>query len=397
MSKRSVASLLIITRDRVQYRAQAQAPSKTAPMIPVRPRFDRSAVKFFIALFFFQCSAVSLGSDEIEASPIHLNDGSVIVGTIRGYEDDHLIIDTAFASGLKVAATLIAEANQPIPAELLLDDQRLVTVPELIVSSGQLSLGSEVVPIDTIAMMDPEDWQKGEGYQWQGSAGAALAFNRGNTISDQLDITADSQFESTRDRITVRGKIERDDTVKLVQTLDEQGQTQIEKQSSLTADRWEIIGKYDYFLSDPKDYLGLNASVEADALADIRLRTYLGPYFGRQLFDNPWGTLDGEIGAVYVDTDFRIADDTTYPGLNWNLTGESEALGFDSRLYLTHVGILNLQQSDQPILNTTIGLSFPFVLGLEAAAEMVVNYDGGAAAGTDKVDQAYKLRFGYSW
>ncbi len=366
-------------------------------MITIRTRFDRSLVHFIIVLYMFLCSATSFSRDDTVPSPIHLTDGSILVGTIRGYEEDHLIIDTAFASGLKVDATLIAEANQPIEAELLLDDQRVVTVPEMVVSSGQLSLGGEVIPIDAIAMMDPEDWQKGEGYQWQGSAGAALAFNRGNTISDQLDITADSQFESIRDRVTVRGKIERDDTVKLVQTIDEQGQTQIEQQSSLTADRWEIIGKYDYFLSDPKDYLGLNASVEADALADIRLRTYLGPYFGRQLFDNHWGSLDGEIGAVYVDTDFRIADDTTYPGLNWNLTGESDALGFDSRLYLTHVGILNLQHSNQPILNTTIGLSFPFVLGLEAATELIVNYDGGAAAGTDKVDQAYKFRFGYSW
>ena len=35
--------------------------------------------------------------------------------------------------------------------------------------------------------------------------------------------------------------------------------------------------------------------------------------------------------------------------------------------------------------------------GLEAAAEILLEYDSGAVAGVDTLDETYWLRFGYSW
>ena len=80
----------------------------------------------------------------------------------------------------------------------------------------------------------------------------------------------------------------------------------------------------------------------------------------------------------------------TLPGRAWCWEG-------DSRLYLTHVGILNISDDNSLILDTTVGLGFPFFFGLEAAAEFSIDYDGAAAAGKDAVDQSYNLRVGYSW
>jgi hypothetical protein len=127
------------------------------------------------------------------------------------------------------------------------------------------------------------------------------------------------------------------------------------------------------------------------------LRSYIGPYYGRKLFNGSWGKLDGELGFVRVDTDFYNADDTEYYGANWNFTGESMVLGGDSRLYLTHVGILNISDDNSVILDTTVGFGFPFFFGLEAAAEFSIDYDGAAAVGKESVDQSYNLRVGYSW
>jgi hypothetical protein len=98
-----------------------------------------------------------------------------------------------------------------------------------------------------------------------------------------------------------------------------------------------------------------------------------------------------------VDTDFFNAQDTEYLGANWNVTGESEILGGDSKVYLTHVGILNVSDDNSVILDTTIGFGFPFFFGFEAAAEFTVDYDGAAAAGKKAIDQSYNLRVGYSW
>jgi putative salt-induced outer membrane protein YdiY len=165
-----------------------------------------------------------------------------------------------------------------------------------------------------------------------------------------------------------------------------------------SADNWQVVTKYDYYLEDwSNHYLGVNASVEADKFTDIRLRSYLGPYYGRKLFDGAWGKLDSELGFVWVDTDFFDADDTEYLAANWNITGESEILGGDSKIYLTHVGILNVSDDNSLILDTTVGFGFPFFFGLEAAAEFRLDYDGAAAAGKESIDQSYNLRVGYRW
>ena len=114
-----------------------------------------------------------------------------------------------------------------------------------------------------------------------------------------------------------------------------------------------MVSKYDYYLEDwTNHYLGVNASVEADAFADIRLRSYLGPYYGRKLLDGAAGKLDGELGFVWIATDFLDAEDTEYLGANWNITGESAVLGGDSRVYLTHVGILHTYSAPARVAQT---------------------------------------------
>ena len=53
----------------------------------------------------------------------------------------------------------------------------------------------------------------GQGYAWEGLASAAFTFARGNTDSDQLDVAVNTQFDSTRDRITLRANVEQDTSV----------------------------------------------------------------------------------------------------------------------------------------------------------------------------------------
>jgi hypothetical protein len=61
------------------------------------------------------------------------------------------------------------------------------------------------------------------------------------------------------------------------------------------------------------------------------------------------------------------------------------------------VGLWNLKDTEDLILNTTFGLSFPLLGSLEAAAEILLEYDSGAVEDVEELDQTYKLRIGYSW
>jgi hypothetical protein len=42
-------------------------------------------------------------------------------------------------------------------------------------------------------------------------------------------------------------------------------------------------------------------------------------------------------------------------------------------------------------------LAFPLLWSLEAAAEVLFEYDSGAVEGVDENDETYKFRIGYSW
>lgn len=337
----------------------------------------------------------------LNQSRVFLEDGSVIVADITDYRGDEITLKTSFNTSLKISTRFITDIEAPerdlAVSTLLLKDGRRAKAAPFMVTSGLVALASgELIKLSEVDKLNPEAWEMGKGYSWHGLASAALTVARGNTDADQLDMAVNSEFDSVRDRITVRANIERDTA--FLNVPSDAGDGTFERVSRPSADNWKVIGKYDYYLKDStQHYVGVNASVEADEFTDIKMRTYLGPYYGRKLVNGSWGKLDGELGFVRVETDFYNAQGTEYFGANWNFTGESTFLGADSRLYLTHVGILNMSDSNSLILDTTIGLGFPFLFGLEAAAEFSIDYDGAAAPGKEDVDQSYNLRVGYSW
>jgi putative salt-induced outer membrane protein YdiY len=370
------------------------------------PRYLDQSADWSLSVIFSFCFLVTL-LFSVEASAITnarviLHDGSVIFANIVDYRVDQLTLDTSFSSELKIDATLVrdieASPDDRSLSSLLLKDGRRVEAAPLIVTGGILALSDgEVIKLTDIDKLNPEPWEMGQGYAWEGLASAAFTVARGNTDSDQLDVAINTQFDSTRDRFTLRASIEQDQA-SVVLSSDAEASDNVTRSRETSADNWQVVTKYDYYLEDwSNHYLGVNASVEADKFTDIRLRSYLGPYYGRKLFDGAWGKLDSELGFVWVDTDFFDADDTEYLAANWNITGESEILGGDSKIYLTHVGILNVSDDNSLILDTTVGFGFPFFFGLEAAAEFRLDYDGAAAAGKESVDQSYNLRVGYRW
>jgi len=274
----------------------------------------------------------------------------------------------------------------------------------------------ENLAVDELYVANPEDWEEGRGYSLEGRVTSAVEFLRGNTSTDQFNADFETILRSQRDRITFRGDYAETSAVVLSPEYDEMGEPVLDangdqavtKDSTPTIDNWAIVGKYDYFLSNSQNYLGVNLGVNADRFADIERRAYIGPYFGRKLFvDKPY-QLDAELGLSYVETDFieREPDDDPvaanspdnyFTGINLNFTGQTELFDGALNLYLRQTNILNVSDMEKSIYRTTFGLRFPLLLGLEVAAEASADYDGGAAPGKEKLDEAVKFRIGYNW
>ena len=228
-------------------------------------------------------------------------------------------------------------------------------------------------------ILNPEPWELGNGYKAFGLVSVALQLEKGNTVTDELDFKIESTWRSLKDRYTLKlsGEVDEANGIK-------------------NADNTRLMGKYDYFL-DEEDYWGAKFAAKQDEFADLDLRAYIGPYYGRQYYERPIFTLSGEFGLAYVIEDFIVAEDQEYPGAQWEINLTSDYLGGDSRIYIEQGGIWNLQDTEDIILNTTFGLSFPLLGNLEAAAEIFLEFDSGAVDGIEELDQTYKFRIGYTW
>lgn len=343
------------------------------------------ALKFYPLISLASALLASL-APTVAAAPdeLVLKNGSRILGTVTGVRDGVVSVDTEFAGNLQIRQDQIVSLQSEGPVVIKLKDGELLSEPDLTIAGEQLVLSSGDVPAGTYALqdlvlIDPEPWELGRGYHWTGQASAALGLQRGNTDTDEFDYRVDSVWRSLQDRYTTRlnGEIDEANGVK-------------------NAENWTALVKYDRFLEGPL-YWGVNLSAEQDKFADLDLRYYLGPYMGRQFYEQPVFTLSGEAGLVFVDEDFIIAEDQDYLGANWTVDASSNYLGGSSLLYLKHTGIWNLDETDNFVLNLTMGLSFPLLLNIEGAAEVQLKYDSAVPSELDKLDQSYRFRIGYAW
>mgnify|MGYP001827554468 FL=1 len=328
--------------------------------------------------------SVSLRAEETAAlDRIVLKNGSTLLGTVTSYADGAVNLETDFAGTLAVAQDQIVSLQTNTAMVLQMADGTVLESQPLLVENEQL-LVTGTVPGTTFSLADlsktdPEPWEQGLGYQWTGLVNFAWALVRGNTETDELDYRLDTKLVGIDDRYTLRFDGEID-----------------EANDQKNADNWTLLGKYDRFLED-RWYWGWLASAESDEFADLDLRYYTGPYAGRHIYTEPVFDMEAEIGLVYVNENFITAEDQDYPGANWSVHMKSNYLGGDSRMYLDHIGIWNLDETSDIILNTTFGLAFPLLFSLEGAAEVMLEYDSGAVEGVEELDQTYRFRIGYTW
>jgi hypothetical protein len=341
-------------------------------------------------------------SESLPPARIELIDQTVVYGEITDIHDGELYVTTEFMGDVTIALSSILYLESDRDIELLTTEQEKLALPSFMVVDGEVVLDdADNLTLDQLDVANPEEWEQGRGYLITGRVTSSIEYNRGNTETDNLNLDAETILESLRDRITLRADYE--ESSALVLNKDDDGNAILDadgneaKISQDTADNWRVEGKYDYFLSDPRNYLGLNVGLHADQFANVDRRTYASAYVGRKILTRDTLTFDAELGLLYVDTDFAVSEDDSYTGVNINLNGEAQL--FDSRvtLYFRQANIVNLQSTEKSIYRTKVGLRFPLFLGLEGAAEATADYDGGAADGKEKLDKTLKFRIGYTW
>jgi hypothetical protein len=325
------------------------------------------------------------GGNVAIADELLMKNGSRLIGTLVSASQSDVVFDTPFAGQIKIRQENIDHIVAERKVTLMMQDGTVFREKQIVSRDERLLvMGTNQQPVvfdvADIKLVNPEPWRIGDGYKWFGQLNSAVLSERGNTDSDQLDLALESVWRSLKDRYTVRGGWEFD-------TNDG-----IENKNSAT-----LQTKYDhFFLEDPDNYIGGQATFDHDKFADLDLRTTVGPYLGRQFFETELLTLHAEAGVVFVEEDFYAGQDDDYWGANWEVRLGSDIFP-DTRFYVNADGVVNFDHLDRQLVNTSIGLRLPMIYGLTAGVEVRYEYDGGAVQGVDDLDETYNVKLGYSW
>lgn len=320
------------------------------------------------------------------ADEIRMKNGSRLIGELVSIEADKVIFSTPFAGTITITQDNVDRVITEKSVTLMMEngtiyrDRQIISTEKamLVEAEGEASV---IFSASDIEMVNPEPWKLGEGYDWSGRFSFAAEAERGNSDSDEWDIKIDSVLLSLKDRYTVKGRMEYE-----------------ESRNIKTEDNWYAFFKYDRFRQPGSpNYRGAKLSFQYDEFEDIELRTVVGPHLGRQFAQSDRFKLEMEVGPVWIHEEYRDDNSDSEAGALWFIDASSNIIGFGSTLYLDHDGILKLEDPSESILNAAIGIRFPLLGGFETAFEIEYEYDGGAVEGIDKLDTTYNLRLGYAW
>ena len=314
---------------------------------------------------------------------LKLTDGSVLSGELLSGTPGMIHFRSQDAGSLSIAITKVVELASHHAVVFKFNDGRVIRLPKVTMSREPLAITTQDGPmmysladIDTI---NPEPWMLGEGYHWTGALILALEIQSGNTDKNELDMDLHSVWRRADVRYTLRanGELDKANEVK-------------------TSDDYTVTAKSDRFLSDTT-YAGANLYFEADEFAHLKRRVMLSGYYGKQWLSKPRFRFSTEPGLAYVLENRTELDKYRYSAFSWNMDMHSNYLGPNTDSYLRQVGVWNLEDSTDIVVNTRIGIMMPVRPKITVNTELKLEYDSGAPDDVEELDQTFTIGFGYRW
>ncbi|MEZ0150790.1 MAG: YdiY family protein [Candidatus Reddybacter sp.] len=319
------------------------------------------------------------------ADELLMKDGSRLLGTVVKQDGGNTLdFDTTYAGTITVKW---AEVDKVITDEamtlLLVNGETREVISAQNKPEGVATVAPtgtpEILPLDTIAFVNPEPWRLGEGWHWEGKFNVELNHERGNSDKEEYEGDFSTTFRRIDDRINFRGDYDRETS-----------------NDVLTDDDWRLNSRYDHFI-DKQFFYGLNVGLEHDRFADLSLRTIIGPVVGYEFFESKATNLGVTGGPMYVKEDFYEADNDDYTAFGWQFHYDRFLIPDRIQFYHRHNGLLSMEDTENFVLDAWTGFRFPIYAGIYAATELLIEYDGGAPADVDNADTTYNVKLGYEW
>jgi putative salt-induced outer membrane protein YdiY len=219
---------------------------------------------------------------------------------------------------------------------------------------------------------------------WTGDIVAGALFSRGNTFTDNVNISFDLMRRTEQDRWTFGGGYnfgrQRDATT---------------GDKTTTTDNWSAMGKYDYFLNE-KLYAFASFRYEHDRIADLDHRMTPSVGLGYQWVETPDLFFNTEAGMAYVCEHFEDGDSNSFIAarLAYHLKknfNDKVSLFHDMEYYPS------LERLDDYLIITDAGIRTTLMSNLFAEYKIEFRYDSNPAIGASRSDLRHIVGLGWKF
>ena len=350
------------------------------------PVFHYASFKFFSFPFKFVCAGLLvflLHCNAALAATVVLENGDRITGEIVELSDNVLTFKSPLFGEVELPWRKVVElkADQGVTVQLkdgstVKGKVSLSPQDGLVVDEGVLGR-FRVLKKSDVALFNPPVVDYSVKYGARANLGGV--FNRGNSEDDALNFDAELVARTPDKRYTVAAEVNEAESAGL----------------STTSNRY-LLTQYDAFLSE-KDYLFLSAKGEQDKLADLTLRTSWGAGYGYQFIETERVKLSMEYGLAYINENYRLAPDESYPSLSLGLDYERKF--WNKRLVFFNNNDLSvsLENAADSLFKTKVGLRVPIVENVNVATQLNVDYDNMPPPGVKNADSSLIFSVGYGF
>lgn len=241
------------------------------------------------------------------ADKVILENGDTLTGTIEKMMDGKLTFKTDYAGTIEIQMGKIKQIISDNPLALHLTSGEILTGRVKPIEEGRLAVepsperGAAIVEMHKIASINPPPKELPK---WHGNVAAGGYLQSGNLDRAGASFSTELLRKTENDRIKLRYLFNYGEEEDEVTTRNHYGEI-----------------KYDYFFT--KKFFGfVGTELLNDKFIDTKLKTFVGPGIGYQLWDDPTKSLLFEAGLSYFNWD-------RYEGLDED--GISGRLGFDFR------------------------------------------------------------------
>jgi putative salt-induced outer membrane protein YdiY len=305
-----------------------------------------------------------------------LTNGDRITGEISAIWDHEITIEPSYADEFNVDSDVVAYIESDREFDIELSDGR-----EIVASlNGGDEDGNQIFVVDgeqiTVPIMQLYELDEiDDPVEWDSFIDLSSAVNRGNTVSSNNKLAADSTLVIGDHRHIGDFSIIRED----------QG-------GEATKEQDLVRYNYNWLFRDPW-FFSAAVSLERDPIRDLDRRAIVTAGMGRDIWNNPRLSLNFQLGAGAITEEISGTSDQSSV-LQWALRYRQDLFSEDLEIYHNDSITYYVNGRDNTILKTTTGLRYEITDLLYANFSIDYDYETNPAATANSEDLAMLFGLG---